>query len=186
MAMRNSLKVLAVTSLLAGCASAPLAPRVAVMPAPGKSFEQFVAEERLCRQWAEQSVGLSAMYVCQGQPAAGRLLPAAGGELSASATALGAGGADRHHAAAAGFAATAASRPEKIAGVASPARAREDHAGERRGKALTYNANSSATPELVAVACSFLLSGSTTIPRRWPCASRWRSTPTNFNMPWPT
>ena len=58
MAMRNSLKVLAVTSLLAGCASAPLAPRVAVMPAPGKSFEQFVAEERLCRQWAEQSVGI--------------------------------------------------------------------------------------------------------------------------------
>jgi hypothetical protein len=43
--------------LLAGCASAPLAPRIAVMPAPGKPFELFVAEERLCRQYAEQSVG---------------------------------------------------------------------------------------------------------------------------------
>jgi hypothetical protein len=43
--------------LLAGCASAPLAPRVAVMPAPGKPFEVFVEEERLCRHYAEQSVG---------------------------------------------------------------------------------------------------------------------------------
>ena len=58
MEKRNSLKVLALVTVLAGCASAPLAPRVAVMPAPGKSFEQFVAEERVCRQWAEQSVGI--------------------------------------------------------------------------------------------------------------------------------
>lgn len=43
--------------LLAGCASAPLAPRIAVMPAPGKPFEVFVSEERMCRQYAEQSVG---------------------------------------------------------------------------------------------------------------------------------
>jgi len=56
-------RILAVGSLaliLAGCASAPLAPRVAVMPAPGKPFEVFVAEERLCRQYAEQSVGIAA------------------------------------------------------------------------------------------------------------------------------
>lgn len=46
-----------VAAVVAGCASAPLAPRVAVMPAPGKPFEQFVAEERICRQYAEQSVG---------------------------------------------------------------------------------------------------------------------------------
>lgn len=47
----------ALAVLLAGCASAPLAPRIAVMPAPGKPFEVFVAEERACRQYAEQSVG---------------------------------------------------------------------------------------------------------------------------------
>jgi len=48
-----------VAVLLAGCASAPLAPRVAVMPAPNKPFEVFAAEERLCRQYAEQSVGVA-------------------------------------------------------------------------------------------------------------------------------
>lgn len=45
--------------LLAGCASAPLAPRVAVMPAPNKPFEVFAEEERLCRLYAEQSVGVT-------------------------------------------------------------------------------------------------------------------------------
>ncbi len=46
---------------LAGCATAtmPMGPRVAVMPAPGKPFEQFAAEERGCRAYAEQSVGIS-------------------------------------------------------------------------------------------------------------------------------
>jgi uncharacterized protein YcfJ len=43
--------------LVAGCATAPMGPRVAVMPAPGKPFEQFQAEELSCRQYAEQSVG---------------------------------------------------------------------------------------------------------------------------------
>jgi hypothetical protein len=44
--------------LFAGCmTSVPMGPRVAVMPAPGKPFEVFVAEERTCRQYAEQSIG---------------------------------------------------------------------------------------------------------------------------------
>jgi hypothetical protein len=43
--------------LVAGCATAPLGPRVAVMPAPGKPFEQFQREDIACRQYAEQSVG---------------------------------------------------------------------------------------------------------------------------------
>ncbi len=48
---------LAAAVLVAGCATAPLGPRVAVMPAPGKPFEQFRAEDSACRQYAEQSVG---------------------------------------------------------------------------------------------------------------------------------
>jgi hypothetical protein len=57
--MRNNpiLVGAAVTLVLAGCATAPLAPRVAVMPAPGKPFEVFAGEERTCRLYAEQSVG---------------------------------------------------------------------------------------------------------------------------------
>lgn len=46
--------------LLVGCASMPSGPRVAVMPAPGKPFELFVQEDRICRQYSEQSIGKSA------------------------------------------------------------------------------------------------------------------------------
>ncbi len=45
--------------LLGGCASdnIPPGPSVAVMPAPGKPFEVFAAEDRECRQYAQMSVG---------------------------------------------------------------------------------------------------------------------------------
>lgn len=42
---------------LAGCASVPNGPSVAVMPAAGKPFDLFVAEDRECRQFAQQSIG---------------------------------------------------------------------------------------------------------------------------------
>ncbi|MDD2666948.1 MAG: hypothetical protein PHI25_00145, partial [Zoogloea sp.] len=56
MKTRNLLIPLA---LLTGCASLPSGPRVAVMPAPGKPFEVFVAEDRQCRNFAEQSIGIA-------------------------------------------------------------------------------------------------------------------------------
>lgn len=43
--------------ILAGCATYPNGPSVAVMPAPGKPFDLFVAEEQQCRQFAQQSIG---------------------------------------------------------------------------------------------------------------------------------
>jgi len=46
--------------MLAGCVSMPTGPRVAVMPAPGKPFELFVQEDKICRQFAEQSIGKNA------------------------------------------------------------------------------------------------------------------------------
>jgi uncharacterized protein YcfJ len=57
--MRNrSILALLAAAGLVGCATAPLAPRVAVMPAPNKPFEVFAAEEQVCRHYAEQSVGV--------------------------------------------------------------------------------------------------------------------------------
>ena len=47
-------------ALLTACATVPTGPRVAVMPAPGKPFEVFVAEDRLCRDFAAQSIGNTA------------------------------------------------------------------------------------------------------------------------------
>lgn len=55
---RRAVIVLAgATALLAGCATLPTGPSVMVLPAPGKPFEQFQADDGVCRQWAAQQVG---------------------------------------------------------------------------------------------------------------------------------
>ena len=41
---------------LGGCATLPTGPSVTVLPAPGKSFDQFQAEDAICRQWAERQM----------------------------------------------------------------------------------------------------------------------------------
>lgn len=43
----RQLAPLTLLALLAGCASLPDGPRVAVMPAPNKPFDVFVADDRL-------------------------------------------------------------------------------------------------------------------------------------------
>ncbi len=43
--------------LVGGCATVPTGPSVMVLPAPGKPFEQFQAEDAACRQWAAQQFG---------------------------------------------------------------------------------------------------------------------------------
>jgi predicted lipid-binding transport protein (Tim44 family) len=45
---------------LAGCATTPVGPTTAVMPAPGKPFEVFAAEESQCRQYAASVTGTTA------------------------------------------------------------------------------------------------------------------------------
>jgi hypothetical protein len=72
--------------VLAGCATnTPMGPRVAVMPAPGKPFEVFAAEDRMCRQYAEQSIGLSPNEVASQNAAA---TTAAGVAIGTAAGAL--------------------------------------------------------------------------------------------------
>ena len=41
-------------ALLAGCAQAPMGPRVAVMPAPNKPFPVFQDDDVVCRNFAQQ------------------------------------------------------------------------------------------------------------------------------------
>jgi uncharacterized protein YcfJ len=43
--------------LVSGCATAPLGPTIAAMPPPGKSFEHFIQDDQVCRQWASATVG---------------------------------------------------------------------------------------------------------------------------------
>jgi hypothetical protein len=74
---------------LAGCAEMPLGPTVTVMPGPNKPFEVFVADDRLCRDWALSSSG------GQGSDAAAQRFAsatAAGVVLGAAVGALAGGG----------------------------------------------------------------------------------------------
>ena len=54
--MKWKLPLFSLLALLWGCATMPTGPTVQVMPAPGKPFEVFMAEDGLCRQWAERQM----------------------------------------------------------------------------------------------------------------------------------
>ena len=45
--------------MLVGCATIPKGPSVMVLPGAGKSFEQFQADDAVCRQWASQHIGVA-------------------------------------------------------------------------------------------------------------------------------
>lgn len=98
------LRILMVASLLAvgGCSTLPTGPSVLVLPAPGKSLEQFRDDDIICRQWASRQVGVSPQETASRSAVsgaalgtaigagAGALLGAAGGDVAAGA-AIGAG-----------------------------------------------------------------------------------------------
>src|SRR3990172_9151034 len=46
-----------VVLLFTGCATIPTSPSVMVLPGAGKSFEQFQADNAVCRDWASQQIG---------------------------------------------------------------------------------------------------------------------------------
>lgn len=70
---------------LAGCASVPVGPTVAVMPGPGKPFDQFNADNAICKEFASQQLGVNPNDVAREQvltgAAAGAVLGAASGAL---------------------------------------------------------------------------------------------------------
>jgi hypothetical protein len=47
---------LSLAALLAGCATRPAGPTVAVMPAPNKPFEVFEQDQAICRQYADGQI----------------------------------------------------------------------------------------------------------------------------------
>jgi hypothetical protein len=49
--------VLATGLLLAGCATAPQGPSVMALPGSGKSFDDFMADDGVCRDWAQRQTG---------------------------------------------------------------------------------------------------------------------------------
>jgi hypothetical protein len=72
--MINRLKLttsLILAMFLAGCATMPPGPSVMAMPGSGKSFEQFQADDAVCRQWSEQQIGQSPQERANQNTAAG-------------------------------------------------------------------------------------------------------------------
>ncbi len=64
--MRNTVRpacyvlpILAGVSLVA-CVRIPTGPNVMALPGTGKSFEQFIADDALCREWAARRIGVAA------------------------------------------------------------------------------------------------------------------------------
>jgi len=57
-ARRRALPI-AACLLLTACATLPTGPSVLVLPGTGKDFEQFQADDGVCRQWALQQTGMT-------------------------------------------------------------------------------------------------------------------------------
>jgi hypothetical protein len=51
--------------MLAGCVTLPVGPSVAVLPAPEKPWEVFVADDATCREYAAQQTGLAQPHIME-------------------------------------------------------------------------------------------------------------------------
>jgi hypothetical protein len=75
---------------LGGCATLPTGPSVMVLPGSGKSFDQFQTDDMVCRQWANQQIGMSPQQTADRNTAtgavAGTLLGAGLGAAIGAAT----------------------------------------------------------------------------------------------------
>jgi hypothetical protein len=70
--------------LLSACAQTPLGPTAAVMPAPGKPFDVFQADQLLCKQYAEGQVAGQAENANMRAVGAAALTTALGAGLGAA------------------------------------------------------------------------------------------------------
>ena len=59
---------------LSGCVTVPTGPGVMVLPAPGKPFDVFVAEDNTCKQWASRQIGVSTQDTINQNTAAGAVV----------------------------------------------------------------------------------------------------------------
>ncbi len=97
MRMQRFFPLLALT-MLAGCVTMPTGPSVTVMPGTGKTFEEFQADDAVCRQWAGRQIGIAPQEVAGQNTAAGAVAGTAigaglGAALGAASGNVGAGAA---------------------------------------------------------------------------------------------
>ncbi|MGE0420208.1 MAG: glycine zipper family protein [Acetobacteraceae bacterium] len=70
--------------LLSACAQTPMGPTVAVMPAPGKPFDVFMADQAVCKQFAQSQVAGQAENANMRAVGAAALTTALGAGLGAA------------------------------------------------------------------------------------------------------
>ncbi len=71
MGLMQKLTSILLLLLSCGCATLPTGPSVTVLPAQGKSFDTFRAEDATCRQWAQQNIGASGQQTYNNNVATG-------------------------------------------------------------------------------------------------------------------
>lgn len=79
------------TLLLGACASIPTGPSVMVLPGSTKSFEQFQADDAVCRQWAAQQTGTTTGKAAKNTAATGAVVGTAVGAAAGAALGAAAG-----------------------------------------------------------------------------------------------
>ena len=92
--MTRSASILAVAGvglLMTACATVPTGPSVMVLPANGKSFEQFQADDAVCRQWSLQQVGMTNNQASVGNTVGGAAIGTAVGAAAGAAIGAAAG-----------------------------------------------------------------------------------------------
>lgn len=77
--------------LLVGCATVPSGPSVMALPGTGKTFEQFQADDLVCRQWAAQATGTTPGQAGAASTAGGAAVGTAVGAAAGAALGAAAG-----------------------------------------------------------------------------------------------
>src|SRR3989442_8723619 len=72
--MRTGVLALVFTFSLGACATVPLGPSVMVLPGTGKTFDQFQADDAVCRQWASVQTGTTPQRAAGSSTAKGAAL----------------------------------------------------------------------------------------------------------------
>src|SRR6266550_8288779 len=91
--MTRSTPILAVAAglLMTACATVATGPSVMVLPGQGKSFDQFQADDSLCRQWALQQTGTTTGNAAAGSTVGGAAIGTAVGAAAGAALGAAAG-----------------------------------------------------------------------------------------------
>ena len=85
--MTRSTPILAIVAglLMTACATVPTGPSMMVLPGQGKNFEQFQADDSLCRQWAMQQTGTTTSNASAGATVSGAAIGTAVGAAAGAA-----------------------------------------------------------------------------------------------------